>query len=1014
MPSSSSELEESFLGRPVILRAGAGAGKTSTLIRVFFQVFSHFRQRRQRWPRIRLTTFTKLATQEIRDRLAREALTRKDGEAFEFLQSGSHVQISTIHGVLTPFLAQFGDVLGWPKDFKILEDSELLRYQKKCLRETLESGPDDLALLESFSFQDLLDLGLRFLYHPPSGRRVGLNEELLKKDLIEFKDRVLKKSEFLRLRSQGLDLSESWKVWTESLARMRDLLELSVYDLQESLEANKDLFKDFLDKPRAQKSNGSERDHFQEEAKEWIESLEVFLGYMESWSQRVHILESHEKFLGLFTRFEENWFSFQRRSGVCSIADLERLAKRVIDTDSSTAVEFSKSWDYWMIDEYQDTSPLQVELLRSLRGDRPYFVVGDPQQSIYLFRGARREVFFNEVEAVSKLGGEVQTQFKNFRSRKEVLEVINDIFSGSTFESMEVGSQVSVPDRNPLVLFQSREEQAFRESICWILEALKQGERPSNFGVLSRSHKNLAKFAKELKRFGIPYQVVSSGPFFQRREVLDILFLMRFLLNPHDNINFVGLLRVPEFLVSGEEILGMRSARSYWSEAARILEPHPSVRILRSLLEDSKVFGWFGALRMSLRKSGLFFRLNKEDPSGQKEANVWKLIAILEKESRNPKFDPLDFCRRKLQWSLRDSDSENESSAVHEPERVRCMTIHASKGLQFKHVLLIGAGESLRKSGLPEIQFSETDGVFILNLRNSKTNERFSLPIQDRIREEWNQRELEEFGRLFYVAATRAEETLALQWTHIKSGSWMEWLPPHLKKESCFFPLQDIDPDPWIPKEESPKIPKFSNSKWVESAVAPSPKPQSITEILNSKDASSASVSTKSFPLAMQVFEKTKQGQEAHRVFEVLRHQGFDNLLAFEGVLSPDLESALSFLREIKNPNFGEFIRSARSEWGFNLKVGASLFRGQIDLWGEWNRKLWVIDYKTGSKTDFVKSFKQLRFYAGVLQMMNKNPDLLDFKLMVINPMPNQQVLEVTDLQASETSSILSGAVFRE
>ena len=76
-----------------------------------------------------------------------------------------------------------------------------------------------------------------------------------------------------------------------------------------------------------------------------------------------------------------------------TISDLENYSLRLIQSFPDAAHEFSQTWDFFMIDEYQDTSPLQVEILNRIVGEKPCFIVGDPQQSIYLFRGARSEVF---------------------------------------------------------------------------------------------------------------------------------------------------------------------------------------------------------------------------------------------------------------------------------------------------------------------------------------------------------------------------------------------------------------------------------------------------------------------------------------------------------------------------------------------------------------------------------------------------------------------------------------------
>ncbi|MBK7961302.1 MAG: PD-(D/E)XK nuclease family protein [Bdellovibrionales bacterium] len=126
----------------LLLRAGAGAGKTTTLIRLFFETVDHFRSTHKRWPRIVLTTFTRKATQEIRERLMKEALRREDPELFRLLQSRYYVQISTIHGVLSLFLSRSADKLGLPKDFQLVDEYSLLKHEKSVLKKRAREESD--------------------------------------------------------------------------------------------------------------------------------------------------------------------------------------------------------------------------------------------------------------------------------------------------------------------------------------------------------------------------------------------------------------------------------------------------------------------------------------------------------------------------------------------------------------------------------------------------------------------------------------------------------------------------------------------------------------------------------------------------------------------------------------------------------------------------------------------------------------------------------------------------------
>ena len=118
-------------------------------------------------------------------------------------------------------------------------------------------------------------------------------------------------------------------------------------------------------------------------------------------------------------------FEYKRRTGELTLADLDSLALQIIEKFPDSAEEFSSTWDYFMLDEYQDTSPLQVKILNAIIRDKTCFVVGDPQQSIYLFRGARSEVFEKKQTEMQQSGAQVDFLETNYRSEPTLMNFIN-------------------------------------------------------------------------------------------------------------------------------------------------------------------------------------------------------------------------------------------------------------------------------------------------------------------------------------------------------------------------------------------------------------------------------------------------------------------------------------------------------------------------------------------------------------------------------------------------------------
>ena len=149
MSSPASELKKSMV------RAGAGAGKTRGLVEKVVEVYRHF-QRHQQLPRIVLTTFTRKATQELKERLILKACNERDAGLLQFVSDPSRLQISTIHGLLNVFLRQVGHLAGLDSGFQIVSETEAVHMARLALREVVVESPTSLKWLETYGFERVL------------------------------------------------------------------------------------------------------------------------------------------------------------------------------------------------------------------------------------------------------------------------------------------------------------------------------------------------------------------------------------------------------------------------------------------------------------------------------------------------------------------------------------------------------------------------------------------------------------------------------------------------------------------------------------------------------------------------------------------------------------------------------------------------------------------------------------------------------------------------------------------
>ncbi|MGZ5279421.1 MAG: UvrD-helicase domain-containing protein, partial [Pseudobdellovibrionaceae bacterium] len=421
----------------IVVRAGAGAGKTTELTHRVLKLAQDFHAQHQRYPHFVVTTFTRKATQELKERLMKEAMKRDDPGLVAFLKRSSQLHISTIHGILSLFLTKFGSIMGLSPKLMVVSDSRERFQIKKQIRELCQKDPqfneDFQGLLERCEFSDLQKaLGQYFKLKMQFDEIPYFKTEDFEKHLASKQEVVLELMKALAWTIRDSNVPEAW----QELASFCEAAAAKP-DFQNILEN--------LPGPRKSKS-------IPEAVVELRDELKDSLKFFENWRVTQEFMQYHEQMSGMFMRCAEavsqGLFESKLFSGEITMQDLETLSLTLIRRHPEAAQSFSKQWDYWLVDEYQDTSPVQVELLRALSGQSKSFVVGDPQQSIYLFRGARSEVFSQRETEVEKAKGILFSKLTNYRSKPELLEFFNFFFSGMSpqFQKMKPKAE---PEKNP-------------------------------------------------------------------------------------------------------------------------------------------------------------------------------------------------------------------------------------------------------------------------------------------------------------------------------------------------------------------------------------------------------------------------------------------------------------------------------------------------------------------------------------------------------------------------------------
>lgn len=978
MSSPTSELRQSL--RSTILRAGAGAGKTTRLVQQVFDVAEKFLQKEQRAPRLLVTTFTKKATQELRERLVKNAC-EKSPQLLEFVSSPSLLHISTIHGLLVLFLRRYGHLAGIDAGFKILDEAAASQMQRKIFKEFLLKSSMFAPLLEEFSVDEIIravsEIDEIKSIHPEAN---PYSENELKRWLCDFQQRFIE--EGIRVLSEIAAESENTK-WTDFASR-------AVTTLQSLAQANLPLREVYerwceatVGAPRFSKNAFSAE--LNKELKDWE-------GRFEKYAERsvydpqlqVQAAETLRLFSQLSSEMGAVFRARKKAAGLFEMKDLELITLDILRREPGLGEAFARDWDYSLIDEYQDTSPLQVAILERLLTGVPQYVVGDPQQSIYLFRGARSEVFAEAEEKITAdQKGDLEFLKKNYRSTPELLSFINEFACGlgPEFSAMEPQQEAYDPSKSVAVFAPVSEKD---ERFLPIAQFIRQeGGRFDDFAVLARTNFHLMEIAYFLESQGIPTHVHAASGFADQREVLDVLFVLRFLANPHDYENLIGLLRTPWFKVDDSTLTqwALQMRERDWLNLCGVAGDHPVIARLQQLLVDSVNVGIFESLRRVALSTGMIDFSSYHDATGRRESNIWKLLMNLRRAERSPNFNFNAFVRQVLDGMGGSDEGDSEAVAALEPNRVNLMTVHKAKGLKFKKVIVpnMQAAPRTQLSRAHEklVVFDEVHKKWSVRLALGEDEKKEHLPPAREALEVFAEREKAETKRLLYVAITRAVEKCFFTWHGApENGSWAEMVkfdlttPGLRQKENYSY---EIWQGPWesaVSRVEEQRVITV-REPWQPPVMNAAPERLSVSTLLDlteEKIGERNSREVKSYDQLERSLRLPYAGTKIHSLLERLRYRPDMDIKAYLQKWfhdpSPQLVEGFEYVMDLSLPPMRKLLQQGEVEWGFQTKTARGVLEGQVDLWGIADDTIWVIDYKSGSDFFKERAFRQLELYS--------------------------------------------------
>ncbi|TBH17244.1 UvrD-helicase domain-containing protein [Thermus thermamylovorans] len=506
---------------------------------------------------------------------------------------------------------------------------------------------------------------------------------------------------------------------------------------------------------------------------------------------------------GLVALYEEALRGYRRRTReALGPGDLEAQALRLLEHPQALA-RVVERFPHLLIDEFQDLNPLQGRFFRALEGAGAEVVaVGDPKQSIYLFRNARVEVFRQALAEAAEVRALAQT----WRHARAVARLLNR-FAERFFPQAERVPVVPVRGEEGRVevhwvvgegpLDRKREREA--ALLAGRLQALAaQGYPFREMAVLVRSRASLPFLERAFRALGVPYALLRGRSFFRRPEVRDVYHALRLALlegppGPEERLSLLAFLRGP--------FVGLDLGRV--EEALQAEDPvpllPPGVRGRLEGLKGLAAFRPLEALKALVREEGFLRRLSR-----RARANLDALL-LLAAEERFPDLEAL------LDW-LRVGAEDPEASELPEGgEGVGLLTVHAAKGLEWPVVAVFdlarhegGRREPLRVGPDGEVALEGTEGYQTLGSALDRAQAEESL-------------------RLLYVALSRARDVLLLTGSASgRPGPWAEAL--------ANLGLGPQDQDPLVRRHAMERISPLPPSP--PSAASPPPAPYAEHRIL--------------------------------------------------------------------------------------------------------------------------------------------------------------------------------------
>ena len=430
----------------------------------------------------------------------------------------------------------------------------------------------------------------------------------------------------------------------------------------------------------------------------------------------------------------EEYESYLKENNLVDFDDLLALPYKLLCENEELAIQTSKKYQYIMIDEYQDTNELQLKLIQKLcLTHNNICVVGDDDQSIYGWRGAHiRNIL--EFDQDFKDAYVVKLE-ENYRSREPILQVSNALIEHNRSRLGKKLISTRGPGEDVKTLNSDDENEEARKIADAVIKLINSGVSPKDIAILYRVNALSRSIEDGLNRANVPYKLVGGLRFYDRAEVKDLISYLRIITNFHDNFSFKRIANKPkrglgkatmdklELAAISEDISMFEYVQKHSLSKLEDLVKKKNAQTLKIFIDEIKeahrvseeaMYSFIDHLEDTFHLKDIY---NSLADGQERILNMDEFYGLFREYVKNQPEVSLDGFLNEL--TLQSDQDEIEGESIY------MMSIHASKGLEFDHLFVIGLEEGF-------------------------------LPLNG----EGN--DLEEERRLGYVAFTRAKESLTL------------------------------------------------------------------------------------------------------------------------------------------------------------------------------------------------------------------------------------------------------------